>query len=109
MLRNLDRLIAQVTGSIFYDCAQDDFKEVNPLHPKVYMMIVKKTYIAMRDNNWKVGQNKPYFLLCTNTTTEHLALDFTCLLATMTLSREQTSAGRNYCSHMPITRHDLQT
>uniref|UniRef100_A0A7S0RKR1 Uncharacterized protein n=1 Tax=Pyramimonas obovata TaxID=1411642 RepID=A0A7S0RKR1_9CHLO len=48
-------MIAAILPLVMFISYQDDFKEVNPLHPKVYMMLVKKTYIAMKDNNWKVS------------------------------------------------------
>jgi hypothetical protein len=48
-------LLGSLLPLIMFISYQDDFKAVNPLNPKSYLMLCKKTYVALMENNWKVS------------------------------------------------------
>jgi hypothetical protein len=39
---------------VLFCCYQEDFGNLNVLKPKDYLFLVRKTYNAIRDNNWKI-------------------------------------------------------
>mmetsp|Transcript_11306 Transcript_11306/g.15391 ORF Transcript_11306/g.15391 Transcript_11306/m.15391 type:complete len:121 (+) Transcript_11306:225-587(+) len=47
-------MIILVLPLIMFICYQEDFCNVNPLNPKDYIMLLKKTCNALKNNNFKI-------------------------------------------------------
>jgi len=45
---------------VLFCCYQEDFGNLNVLKPKDYLFLVRKTYSAIRDNNWKITAKVQY-------------------------------------------------